>query len=79
MPTARQELDFENASTITKQTGKGRVLEISLRPSLELWAALSGTTSGYAEGGGIPVTHKSNAVSAVIAHLKELEAQDPEF
>lgn len=78
MPSERQKAEHEKSTADIKRTPKGEVLEFSLQGSVELWAVLHLDTDGYAEGSQIPVIHKSNAIGAVIQHLKELETLDPE-
>lgn len=73
MPTEQQQFDLERSSTLRKPTAKGTVMEVALKPSADLWAALKGEASGYAEGSQIPVVHKTNALAAVINHVREME------
>lgn len=78
MPSQKQRSEHERATTPLKDSPKGTVMEISLKPSITLWGELGGTVEGYAEGSGVPCIHKTNAVAAVIQHLTELENADPE-
>lgn len=76
MPTAKEMLDHERASTSVVAARRSIETRAFLEPSGVLYDKLHISHDGYA--GAVPIVHKSAAVSEVIAQLGIEADDDPE-
>ena len=76
MPTAKEMLDHERASTSVVAARRSIETRAFLEPSGALYDKLHVSHNGYA--GAVPIVHKSAAVSEVIAQLAVEADDDPE-
>jgi hypothetical protein len=76
MPTAKEMQDHERASTSVVAARRSVETRAFLEPSGALYDKLHISHDGYA--GGVPIVHKSAAVSEVIAQLAIEADEDPE-
>ena len=78
IPSRRDLINYGRSSISRKQGSFGRTeTQIHLEVAVPLYEKMVRATAGYAEGSGIPLTHKASAVNALVAELdREASRED---